>query len=589
MAVLATLTDNSITSYQHYLDTVDQLVSLSEGLGQRYQALASSNYCYVALEEDPASAIELAAQLLEQHSNQDPSLLAEFHTCQALALQYTGRFEEGLRAFETTLLYALDGSDDFMLARTKLSLGKSYADLGRIRPALEQFLDVLPYFQQQDQPIWLARTLKDTAAAFTRLLQWQAAERYLAEAFELLPQLPPYVINELYLAKMNLQLAQEQLEPLAQSLAEMRLRNPDTPSTLFSLDLYQAHLYVLADQPRQARVILDEAHNRLEELRQQQHIAYNQSSEWQFEYVSALYDLNFGSGAQAKAFFLQALTEQDFQLDHRHSLEVLTKLAASHHQLGEYQQAYQRMLDYVELFSSTLDEANQLQLSQLQGQLANERDNQQLILQQRLDQQRIQELELLRKWQQLSIVAMILAVTGVLVALWQQWQRSRTLRTLALTDELTQIANRRAILAFAEQQLGLAQTREQPFALLVVDIDHFKLFNDQHGHEIGDQVLKLVSHCLAANLRQRDSVGRSGGEEFLVALTQVDDSQAFDLAERLRLAVANLSLPNIEQRIHVSIGLARWQGEDDLQQLISRADRGLYLAKQCGRNQSCWG
>ena len=148
-------------------------------------------------------------------------------------------------------------------------------------------------------------------------------------------------------------------------------------------------------------------------------------------------------------------------------------------------------------------------------------------------------------------------------------------RTLSETDPLTGIANRRAWdSALAE---ALVPTNG-PTCLAVLDLDHFKAYNDAHGHPSGDSLLKATAGAWTAALRNADLLARTGGEEFSVLLPGCDREEGLMIAERLRQAVPG------DQT--VSIGLASWDLTEDAQSLISRADSALYAAKVAGRNQT---
>lgn len=160
--------------------------------------------------------------------------------------------------------------------------------------------------------------------------------------------------------------------------------------------------------------------------------------------------------------------------------------------------------------------------------------------------------------------------------------------TLAHTDSLTGIANRRHFFEMAEHELARTQRYGGPLAVMVLDIDHFKEVNDSHGHAVGDAALTAVARACANVLRTTDMFGRIGGEEFAVLLPQTDASRARILAERLCQAIVNLHVDAPEGRVHLTatIGVTGWLGADDhLDSLLNRADRALYEGKNNGRNQ----
>jgi len=153
----------------------------------------------------------------------------------------------------------------------------------------------------------------------------------------------------------------------------------------------------------------------------------------------------------------------------------------------------------------------------------------------------------------------------------------------AKTDELTGALNRRGLLMQLEAEHANAVQGRSGYALLMVDVDHFKAINDQHGHAQGDQVLQGVSASLRAALRSDDLVGRWGGEEFCVLLPRTRLHDAEQLAQRVatRVAASNSGI-----RVTVSIGVSEYGPADlDLQAVIRRADDALYRAKETGRNR----
>jgi diguanylate cyclase (GGDEF)-like protein len=163
----------------------------------------------------------------------------------------------------------------------------------------------------------------------------------------------------------------------------------------------------------------------------------------------------------------------------------------------------------------------------------------------------------------------------------------RRMRTLALTDELTRLPNRRNVLAYADDQVRAAKTGGRGFSMLALDVDHFKRINDTYGHDAGDVVLRRVAETCRRALRRNDRMGRTGGEEFLVVLPDTNARIAAEVAERLRAAVEQTDFSDVEAglRITVSIGATEWSAGDDFTAIVRRADDSLYRAKESGRNR----
>lgn len=170
-------------------------------------------------------------------------------------------------------------------------------------------------------------------------------------------------------------------------------------------------------------------------------------------------------------------------------------------------------------------------------------------------------------------------------------QANEQLRRHARTDALTGLDNRGSFDQELASRLSQLHDTDTPLALLLIDVDHFKRFNDSHGHPAGDQALRVFAELLFAHIRKIGGLAaRYGGEEFVVLVQGEQAHSASRLAEELRLRVASLlmTLDNGNSaQLTVSIGVARAKPTDDAQTLVTRADRRLYDAKAAGRNRVC--
>ncbi|ABF53408.1 sensor domain-containing diguanylate cyclase [Sphingopyxis alaskensis] len=157
---------------------------------------------------------------------------------------------------------------------------------------------------------------------------------------------------------------------------------------------------------------------------------------------------------------------------------------------------------------------------------------------------------------------------------------------VANTDMLTGLPNRRHTLTFLEEAMAGARAHGAPLAVAIFDIDHFKRINDTHGHATGDQVIQRVAQRARSVLRDEDMIGRIGGEEFVCILQRASALSGEIVAERVRKAVENgVGQGDGLPPTTVSIGLAVYDGEQDIEELLHRADQALYAAKREGRNR----
>lgn len=184
----------------------------------------------------------------------------------------------------------------------------------------------------------------------------------------------------------------------------------------------------------------------------------------------------------------------------------------------------------------------------------------------------------------LSNLTVVLNSVGVLVA-WRE-EAERALRSLARTDSLTGLLNRRALQDEATALIAQARRHGDPLAVLLIDLDRFKQINDSRGHDSGDRALCLVADLLQQALRRGDLAGRWGGEEFCVLLARggAQSGAAFD--QRLRSALAERSRSVLGFPLTFSTGLATLlESDESLQSLVQRADNALYAAKAAGRGR----
>ncbi len=161
-------------------------------------------------------------------------------------------------------------------------------------------------------------------------------------------------------------------------------------------------------------------------------------------------------------------------------------------------------------------------------------------------------------------------------------ERTQELERIAYRDSLTNLLNRREITRILDVEIERAQRQKSPLSVLMLDLDNFKSVNDNHGHQVGDQVLKSAADTLVECGRRTDYIGRIGGEEFLILLPNTGYDVALALAERYRASIEGTPSNGITSTC--SIGVAELEVGEQMEKLLQRADQALYSAKDSGRN-----
>ncbi len=201
------------------------------------------------------------------------------------------------------------------------------------------------------------------------------------------------------------------------------------------------------------------------------------------------------------------------------------------------------------------------------------------------------ELAAAREMRSLQFTVVILSLSLLIViSIWgyKQLRIRNTMQSLALTDELTKLANRRNIFSYADLNFAQSKTINQALSTIVFDVDHFKLVNDTHGHAGGDVVLQRIAQALLKVGRSQDRLGRTGGEEFMMVLPGANIDTATLVAERMRSVVEALSFDDIAPgfRVTISLGVSsKFARDHTFQDSVLRADNALYRAKRSGRNR----
>ena len=265
------------------------------------------------------------------------------------------------------------------------------------------------------------------------------------------------------------------------------------------------------------------------------------------------------------------------------------EVALAYAQLGDWQKAYDASARHAALdqtLAATRRDEISSRLRVAFDTEKKEQENRALARENGLRATALREAERSRKLQIVVSALIALLAATMAILFWRQVVNTRRMRSMAMTDELTRLPNRRHILAASEIAFDAAKREGRTAAVIVLDIDRFKRINDTLGHATGDAVLRSVARTCRVALRADDLIGRIGGEEFLVVLHSATAQQAHEIAERLRAAVERLDLTSIAPDLRVTISLGvRVANDYDSSAAIAAADSMLYRAKESGRNR----
>jgi len=288
------------------------------------------------------------------------------------------------------------------------------------------------------------------------------------------------------------------------------------------------------------------------------------------------------------------------QLKMQAKTSIIFLKSKTYFKLGHYQQAYELQEQRLSLNKIWRDKEHVRSTAEVRLTLeAKEADLHKQVLENNRKLQEVELADVQQKQKQQNLYLFFIAIVALVFAwlLVKLIQGQRKLHKASSIDMLTGIANRRKLMRKGRKLLQRAKAKQSDFAVIMIDIDHFKKVNDEFGHHMGDQVLKKVVELGESFMRKTDVFGRFGGEEFIVFLPSTSTAQAKKIAERFRTAVETHSWQishalKASFTTSISIGVASSadisKGEKyDLTELINQADSLLYRAKEQGRNKVC--
>lgn len=298
--------------------------------------------------------------------------------------------------------------------------------------------------------------------------------------------------------------------------------------------------------------------------------------------------IKLGNIAKVRNLINQIIPDLNQSSD-AYQVDVLKLVSKFHADQNHYEQAINHYQQLIALLEETIDKTNTEQIRDMQNQFSNQlREQENQILKQQNELQKLKISE-----QQNQTLIFILGSAALLIAavfMTLFWRREKQVRhkftQLALTDELTGVPNRRQIVKLAEAEFSRHQRTQVDVIYCIIDLDHFKNINDTYGHDVGDIVLKKFAQSVKRIIREHDSFGRVGGEEWLLVLPRLPDNELTSFFMRIREACSAMDIPEIKETITVSMGAAKPEEHDRLlESVLKRADKALYRAKENGRDQ----
>lgn len=517
--------------------------------------------------------------------------LSYFYQCRAFYQASKGRLAEQDEDIRQAQALANKSEDKLAQASVALFAAEASSLRGQHAEALVQLFRGYDLYRQLNQRAGIGYSLESIAVAYRRMSEFDKALEYLEQSEKeyvspddksrlvTLLQQKAFVYADLGQAPEARQLFHRVRQMLADLGEEQYVTSTDIDLMwIANLEGKYADTLELADAIRPKLA---------ERARKNEGLVINQSL---FPLYEGEARAALGQIDQALQLFGQAETLLNQSPNPRYQLLLQRAWSIAEAKAERYEQAYQRLMQATQLQEQLNSQIKQQREALLRYQFDSDLQkskNTELLAEQQLNEKQLQAMAQAQRWQYIAIVLfVVLAIIALFYAI-SQILRNKRLQRLASTDELTQVANRRSILAYAKEVSAKAQQQHQPWALMIADIDHFKLCNDMYGHDAGDEVLAEVARTMQLTMRQMDRVGRSGGEEFLLVLPDTTQHQAQEIANRLRKRIEQLTFNRYPQiHVTVSIGVTQAARHEEIRETIARADKALYEAKNNGRNQA---
>ncbi|WP_240919796.1 tetratricopeptide repeat-containing diguanylate cyclase [Paraglaciecola sp. 20A4] len=560
----------------------------SEGTGntakaEYYAILSDTHYALT----HPKDAIDSARKGLSYiKKDSEPWLYHNLRLIEATALEMAGKPIEGLKIVNDAIQWAKTNGDEDTYLLGLYARGSLFITLNEYSASAESFLKAYARTTHESGKISKANIAGMLGVMYEKRGDYLLAIQYYAEAAA-------------HARKNN--------EPLNLSIALFGLGSANFHAG--NLAIAQAQLSESADiadalgdeqgvgyaLQQMGQISIEQQDYKLAEQRLGKAAAIFARTEnipMDFQVARSLFIVALATADYAKAQTYRDsakayLDQQTMPVDTIEFATLEGRLAAA---LGDFPQAYGHVSRGIELSKLYYESRNKEDIHRVR-EIFNVRESEQAnrLLE---HQNRIQRLALeaqeqrnMYLWSFSGIALLVCCLLGVMV--YRVKAQSRALSTLAITDHLTGLYNRRHIIEQLDRQVSAAQRYHYDLCVAIIDLDFFKKINDSYGHAVGDSVLVAFSQVCSDNLRNTDLIGRIGGEEFLVVLPHTSLQDGYSTLDGLRRKMVKVSqIVGIKEfTVSASIGLTINAKDLDSMQLMANADTALYLAKSQGRDQ----
>jgi len=535
-------------------------------------------------EERPAMKMDVDAGLALARELKDLEAEAEFLVQSATLIAGDNKYDEATRAFDDAIAFAERNQLRGNVAKAQAAKAHMYITLDRAADALALLVEAHAYFETHHDKLGMTYTFSlmaqvfaldpDEKAALTKSIDYNRRAIALMDPKKSRHDISVHYHNlgvDYARAKDRVSARDHFEKSLAiASQLEDRVSVAYLDYRIAELDREEGHLpKVLPALARALAVFEDTDNSSMQFLAQ---ISRTRT-------LTALDRRRDANDALVKARALAKQIEAPWASARTH--ETAMQLFARY---GEHEKAFREAAE-LRLAEQAVTKANN---ARMVAELERRFDSRQKEIENQLLRARQQESDARRLSLILGLILALSLLTGLVVFFARQAQRNRRFQALAMKDDLTGLPNRRSILEFARGAVLRRRDGDGEVTIALIDIDHFKSINDEFGHAIGDAALIAFAEACQREMRVNDRLGRFGGEEFLLVMPGSSEQQIPAMFDRLRAAVQRIAPEGLppQRKLTFSLGgAAQKTPADTVDELIQRADRALYKAKEGGRDR----